>query len=147
MALKFGSVSGLLPKGEHPVTWDEVVQLCGFSHRRRELLQGLLRGAYALREAGVRELFIDGSFSTKKHNPTDYDCCYDTNDVNYDLLDPVLDDFENERARMKEKYHGEFLPAYAAANWPEREPYRTFFQHEKNGRPKGILVLDLATLP
>lgn len=147
MSLKFGPTTGYLPKGEHPVTWDDIVQLCGFSHKRRELLVGLLKGAKALRDAGVQELYIDGSFATKKHNPSDFDCCYDTTNVDYDVLDPVLNDFDNERARMKEKYLGEFFPAFAAANWPEREPYRSFFQHDKNGRVKGILILDLATLP
>lgn len=147
MPLKFGPTTGYLPKGEHPATWDELVQLCGFSHKRQELLNGLLQGAYALRAAGVKELFVDGSFTSKKHNPSDYDCCYDTSTVDYSILDPVLNDFTDERAKMKEKYLGEFFPAYASATWPDREPYRTFFQRDKNGRNKGIILLDLATLP
>lgn len=147
MALKFGSFTGYLPKGEHPITWDELVELCGFSAKRQALLLGLLQGATALRAAGATQLLIDGSFSTKCHNPNDYDCCYYIHEIDPSKLDPVFMDFSNEREKQKRKYLGEFFPAETAASLIPPEPYRTFFQHDKNGRPKGILVLELSTLP
>lgn len=141
-----GPTTGYLPKGIHAASWAELVHAFGFSPKRLELLQGLLAGASALRTAGVTALIVDGSFVTKRHNPSDYDCCYKRAECNMSLLDPVLDDFDNERFAMKKKYGGEYFPS----EWIECgsfEPFEIFFQHDKNGRAKGVVLLDLGTLP
>ncbi len=101
----------------------------------------------ALRDAGATTMIVDGSFVTKRHNPSDFDCCYDQNTVDLRLLDPVLDNFENERAAQKAKYGGELFPAHAIADPFKWEPYEDFFQHDKNGRRKGVIILSLGTLP
>lgn len=147
MIPQLGSFRGYLPKGEHPATWNELVERFGTTSRRKELLEGLLLGARAIRDAGGKELLIDGSFVTKKPRPSDYDCCYDNTQIDYDLLDPVLDDFKDERANQKKKYLGEYFVASDIAQLYPLEPYRTFFQHDKDGRPKGVIILDLTTLP
>lgn len=145
MIPKFGGVTGNLPKGEHAATWTEVVEALGFSETRKQLLVGLLEAAKALRLAGADKLYIDGSFATKKHNPKDFDACYPSAGIDPDKLDPVLMVFEDERAAMKEKFGGELFPAETYATLGQ--PYRDFFQTDRNGRKKGIVVLDLGTLP
>ena len=142
----FGSLTGNLPRGEHRATWDEVVQALGFTESRKDLLSGLLAACKALKLAGVTELYLDGSFATKKKNPCDYDACYSIHGVDPAKLDPVLLDFKNSRMAMKQKYKGEIFPAEAAASFLG-PPYREFFQKDKNGRKKGIVILDLGTLP
>jgi hypothetical protein len=89
---------------------------------------------------------LDGSFTTKKKNPSDYDGCYSSHGVDPTKLDPVFRDLKPPRTAMKNKYLGELLPAEMASSFLG-PPYRDFFQSDKNGRKKGIVVLDLATLP
>jgi hypothetical protein len=139
--------TGKLKAGEHAATWDEVVRRLGFSPRRKQLLDGLLEGARHLAAAGITTLYIDGSFVTRKRNPGDFDCCYDLGGVDFDSLPLVFRTFDNEREAQKKTFGGEFFPAEELANQFPPEPYRTFFQHDHAGRPKGIVVLDLGTLP
>jgi hypothetical protein len=146
MIPKFGGITGRLPAGIHSAAWVDVEKTLGFNSRRKELLFGLLAACHALKAAGVTYVYIDGSFSTKKANPGDWDACYDAANVDPSKLDPVLLDFTNERAAQKAKYKGEMFPASDDATGLG-EPYLTFFQHNKEGKPKGIVALDLGTLP
>jgi len=63
-------------------------------------------------------------------------------DVDPDQLDPVLLTFDRGRAAQKAKYHGELFPAQFAAS-PSGTTFLEFFQCDKEGRPKGIIALDL----
>ena len=60
-------------------------------------------------------------------------------------IDPVLLDFSRGRAAMKLKYGGELFPASARA--AAGVCYRDFFQRDRNGVPKGVLQIDLGSLP
>lgn len=99
----------------------------------------------SLRDAGCRTLFLDGSFVTAKESPEDYDGCWETEGVDFDRLDEVLLTFDAGRATQKAKYGGELF----LADW-EAEPlgplFRDFFQQDRDGNPKGIVVLDLKEL-
>lgn len=69
-----------------------------------------------LQAAGVRRVFIDGSFVTTKANPNDIDGCWEWNeDVDLDLPDPVFLNFSRKRQAMKEKYRVDFF----LATWVE----------------------------
>lgn len=141
--------TGKLKRGEHGASWDEVVQRLGFSPRRKLLLQGLLAAAQQLAAAGVKTLYIDGSFATSKRNPGDFDCCYEVAGIDFDSLPAVFQTFDNGRELQKQTFGGELFPAEWIANEHTipPEPYRTFFQHDHANRPKGIVALDLGTLP
>lgn len=138
--------SGLLPAGIHPVTWPELEAHFGFSSRRQRLLEGLKRGLEALSQAGCRTLYLDGSFASAKVAPGDFDLCWELSGVDPDQLDPVLLEFDLERAAQKAKYGGEFFPSEWAAT-PDGTAYLDFFQLDKlTGATKGILKLHLETL-
>jgi hypothetical protein len=107
---------------------------------------GLLSACYNFRAAGIDLLYLDGSFVTKKANPSDWDACYSTKGINPTLLDPVFFDFSNDRAAQKAKYLGEAFPADASADL-FGEPFLSFFQKTKDGKPKGILAIQLGSLP
>src|SRR5256885_3724265 len=102
---------GNLPAGIHPADWQEVETRFGTSVRRQALLVGLKAAFAALRRAGCRMVYLDGSFVTSKEEPGDYDACWDVTGVAEGLLDPVLLDFSNGRAAQKSKFLGEFFPA------------------------------------
>lgn len=146
MSLQFGGVTRLLPKGVHSVTWDEAYALLAFNDRRKELMAGLLEACRSLKASGVTKVYVDGSFASKKGQPGDWDACFETKGVDSKRLDPVFLDFSDERAAQKKRFLGEMFFAEAAATLLG-EPYLSFFQHTKDGKPKGIVVIDLGTLP
>ena len=109
------------------------------------MLEGLRVAVRVLLDAGCQRVLIDGSFVTAKVHPGDYDGTWDTTGVEFDRLDPVLIDFGNRRRAMKAKYLGELFPA--RANAASGLTFEQFFQQDRQGRPKGIIELDLGTVP
>lgn len=139
------SSTGYLPLGVHKGTWSEVApRFSGNGHRSR-LIGGLLAALMNLAGAGCRSVLLDGSFVSEKVLPEDYDGTWDTFGVDPTQLDPVLLDFSNGRAAMKSKYLGELFPATAAA--APGILYRDFFMKDRNGVPKGVVQIDLGSLP
>jgi hypothetical protein len=137
--------TGYLPPGVHQAPWGEIApRFSGNGHRLR-LIGGLLAALQNLAGAGCRSVLLDGSFVSEKELPEDYDGAWDTLGVQPTLLDPVLLDFSNGRAAMKSKYLGELFPATAAA--APGVLYRDFFMKDRNGVPKGIVQIDLGSLP
>ena len=101
-----------------------------------------------MRTAGCQRVYIDGSFVTAKELPGDFDGCWETAGVDLNMLEglaPVLLDTRAPRQAQKQAYGGELFPADYPADWQGR-PFLTFFQHSRDGTPKGIVVLDLAAL-
>jgi len=133
--------NGELPPGEHQVSLDEVDSLFGHSTARRKLLMRGLRKAVSNFElSGVRALWVDGSFITDKEEPNDIDGCWEySQNVDLEKLDPV---FLGTREEMKNKYGLDFF----IANFVEAEsglPFPKFFQVNRNGDPKGIIIVRL----
>lgn len=137
------SAEGNLPPGIHSATWQEIVDRFGQTARRRRLLVGLQAAVEALRQAGCRTVYIDGSFVATKVAPGDFDACWEPDGVDPLLLDPVLLTFDHGRRAQKAKYGGELfiaqLPADAAGT-----AFLDFFQLDTiTERPKGIIMLKL----
>jgi hypothetical protein len=100
----------------------------------------------ALRTAGYRRVYIDGSFVCAKKMPGDFDACWDTDGVDPEILDPVFLTFERKRAAQKRKYLGEFFPV-SMTEGGTGSTFLEFFQVDKEtGRPKGIILLSLRSL-
>lgn len=136
------TVSGLLPSGIHPATWEEVVARYGGTPRRQALLRGLREGLHALHAAGCQRAYLDGSFITAALNPGDFDVCWEPTGVQAVLLDPVLLEMAPPRLRQKLRFGGEFLVSNARAT-PRGILYIDFFQQDtRTGTPKGIIALD-----
>jgi hypothetical protein len=137
---------GELPPGVHAATLAEVEAVFVTTLKRRVLFDGLRRALLNLTRAGVRRVFIDGSFVTTKADPNDVDGCWEWNDaVNIDLLDPVLLDFAHHRQAMKDTYGVDFF----LADWQEAGSGLTFlefFQRNRADVPKGIVQIDLGEL-
>ena len=86
-----------------------------------------------------------GSFVSAKPLPNDYDGTWETVGVDPGQLDPVLLDFSNRRAAMKSKYLGELFPETFSAQ--PSVLFRDFFQSDRDGVPKGVVQIDLGSLP
>jgi hypothetical protein len=140
------NAAGNLPAGIHPAEWLELLDRFGWTPYRRTLAGGLKAACLALKLAGCERVYVNGSFTTGKRIPNDYDGCWDSAGVNPALLDPVLKTFANGRAAQKAKYLGELFPAGVKADLSGRT-YLQFFQIDKQtGEPKGIVLLDLRSL-
>ena len=143
----FAPATGNLPPGVHEATWDEVVARYGYSAHRLRLLAGLKTALDALRVAGCRRVYLNGSFVTAKVRPNDFDACWEADGVDPDLLDPALLTWSNRRAAQKKKFGGELFIANSAAT-PSGVRYLEFFQGDREtGERKGIVALDLGALP
>jgi hypothetical protein len=134
--------SGNLPTGVHTASWQEFATAFGTTPHRRALLVGLQAALEALRAAGCRRVYINGSFVTVKRRPNDFDGCWDMEGVDPDQLDPVLLTFDRGRAAQKAKYRGELFPAQFTAS-ASGATFLAFFQQDKDGIPKGIIAIDL----
>ena len=137
--------TGQLPPGVHDATWGEVVERFSGNSYRRRLLEGLHAACKALARAGCMSVLLNGSFVSLKDFPGDYDGAWDPSGVDPSLLDPVLLDFSNRRAAMKAKYYGELFveTAFAAPG----ETFRSFFMTDRDGNKKGVVLIDLGSLP
>lgn len=140
------ATSGNLPAGEHMATWQELEDRYGYNPWRRRLLSGLLDALRLLRAAGCSRAWIDGSFVTAKEEPRDFDACWEAKGVDFDLLDERLLTFDQGRATQKAAFLGELFIAESGAG-PQGTLFRDFFQADRDGRRKGIVVLDLRDLP
>ena len=96
-----GSPWPILPAGIHIATLTEIDERFASNPKRRVQFKGLVAALSNLRGAGCRRAFLDGSFVTAKPRPGDFDACWDPTGVNLALLDPVLLNFENNRAAQK----------------------------------------------
>jgi hypothetical protein len=137
--------TGYLPPGVHDAAWALVLSQFGINAHRLRLLDGLLEALRNLAGAGCRWVLLDGSFISLTALPRDYDGAWEPAGVDPTRLDPVLLDFSNGRAAMKARYGGELFPASALA--AAGILYRDFFQKDRNGVRKGVVQIDLGSLP
>jgi hypothetical protein len=139
-----GAVWRTLPPGIHDATLGDVAARFGTTPHRRALTLGLVRAAQALRTAGVGHLYVDGSYTTDKLHPGDFDGCWDPTSLDYSKLDPVLANFTLlGRAAQKAKYGGELFLSSATAD-KIGTTYLDYFQRDKDtGLPKGIIRITL----
>ena len=132
----------ILVPGVHTMSLSDFKSEFAYNDVRREQFDGLVRALRSLKAAGCENVYIDGSYVTKKPVPGDFDACWDRNTVSRNLLDPVLLDFSYPRAAQKRKYLGELFisdfPADPTSNFFE------FFQKVKDSNEaKGIVGLNL----
>ena len=141
----FDTATGYLPPGVHSALWAEVAPRFSMNSHRDRLVTGLYAALTNLAGAGCRSVLLDGSFVSERALPQDFDGAWEPRGVDPGKLDPVLLDFSNARVAMKTKYGGELFPASAAA--APGVLYRSFFLKDRNGLSKGIVEIDLGSLP
>lgn len=136
--------NGYLPPGKHVATWKEFELRFATNEVRNKLIVGMKSALINLKNAGCRTVYIDGSFVTVKKKPNDWDGCWELEGVDNALLDSVIlfaDMFPND---VRRKYLGDLLQQ--APRFPGRD-YITFFQRDRKGNKKGIIVIKLETFP
>ncbi|MGE3227874.1 MAG: hypothetical protein AB7J30_00345 [Hyphomicrobium sp.] len=140
-----GSPWDVLPPGTHAATLAEVETAFAYNPWRRVLYAGLIEACASLVRAGGRTVILDGSFVSAKPVPRDYDACWEPDGIDFALLDPVFADFDNERAKQKARFGGEFFPSTMVALDIGRV-FTEFFQIDRfTGKRKGILSIAINT--
>jgi hypothetical protein len=143
---EFDPTTGYLPAGEHGATWQEILDRFSYTPWRHKLSCGLFNALQLLKAAGCQRAYVDGSFVTAKEKPGDFDACWDTVGVDFDKVDDRLLTFDRGRATQKAAFMGELFIADGYAD-PHGTLFRDFFQTDRDGRRKGIVVIDLRDLP
>ena len=132
---------GNLPPGIHSATWDEFSKRFGFNHYRKKILAGMKSALDNLKASGCKKVYLDGSFTTDKNRPGDFDGCWEVDGIDLEQLDSVLQDFSNGRKAQKGKYYGELFPSTAPN--PSGTMLDFFQQDKETGDIKGIISFDL----
>jgi len=102
--------NGNLPSGVHRMSLKSVARRFGWNAERRRLLSGLARAVSSLAAAGVKRVWVDGSFVTDTEEPNDIDGCWEYDpSVDVDKLDEVFLDLHPPREAMMRKYGVVFL--------------------------------------
>ena len=136
--------NGNLPPGQYVVNTDEIFNRFTWNNKRKKLYEGLVAALKNLAEAGVMRVWLNGSFVTAKDEPADIDGCWEPNpSVDADKLDPVFLDLNPPRTAMKAKYGVDFLVAWVRIADGGNRYVQDFFQEDRNGNAKGILVVEL----
>ncbi|HUW19600.1 MAG TPA: hypothetical protein VMW16_09880 [Sedimentisphaerales bacterium] len=138
-----GGPWNVLPPGVYYATLEEIEARFATSDHRKRLFSGFRKGVLALRKAGCRKIFLDGSFVTEKPIPRDFDVCWDPMGVDISKLDRVFLDFSDRRKKQRECFQGEFFPATCLADG--RHFFFDFFQIDKyTGNAKGIICISVS---
>ena len=141
MTIPLFNGNGELVAGEHHATLKEIEKDFGLSsERRKNLMRGLCNAVSNLKKAGVKTIWVDGSFITDKVEPNDIDGCWEyTNSVDHKVLDKV---FLGSREKMKKKYGLDFFISNIIEGGSNL-PFPKFFQVNREGKAKGILGVKL----
>ena len=135
--------TGLLPPGEHAATLEEIESRFGeSSEKRKELILGLKKAILSFQRAGVKRIWIDGSFISHKKEPQDIDGCWEYHKgVDLSKLDRCF--IHGDRNDMKFRYGLDFFPSNGI-EFLSQKPFPYFFQFSRDGFQKGILVLNIS---
>jgi hypothetical protein len=121
---------GYLPPGIYETSWLEFMKRFAIDPQRQRLAAGLAAAVRKLAIAGCRRVLIGGSFVTSKEHPNDFDGWYESFGLDLNILDPLfLEDVESQM----EVFGGTLFSPPS---------YEGFFQTDREGRPKGVIVLD-----
>ena len=138
------NANGNLPPGLHRVTLEEIRIHFTWNAKRKRLLGGLIRALKNLAQAGVKKVWIDGSFVTDKNEPVDIDGCWEYHpSVDVDRLDKVFLDLNPPRTSMKKKYGVDFLISTRSLLDGQGKTVLEFFQQDRDGNQKGILLVEI----
>ena len=92
-------------------------------------------------------VFLDGSFVTDKPEPGDFDLCWVIDGVDEQKVDPIVRNTRQFRQQQKDKYGGEFYPAWTRTI-DDKGSFFNFFQTDKfTGQKKGIVSINIQADP
>lgn len=148
MALPDFDDAGNLPPGIHSATRDEIAARFGYTPARLALIEGFSRVLNLLVSVGCQRVWLDGSFVTQSErtlgrDPADFDLCWDIAGVDLSALarrEPALEPLRPDRRTLRHNYGGDLFFVLEPLSVGLLED----FQHDREGRRKGIVLLALS---
>ncbi|TDJ50509.1 MAG: hypothetical protein E2O42_04345 [Nitrospina sp.] len=132
-----------LEPGIHEFSLKEIKERYCFNPHRRALFEGLKKAVKIFKSAGVKKIYIAGSFVGDCELPNDIDGCWlCVPSVITKKIDPVLLDLSKGRQKMKDKYGVDFFLANLIES-STGKPFVKFFQTDRDGKRKGIIKIKL----
>ncbi len=136
------------PPGIHEASWEAVVARYGGSPERRLLLVQLRAALDALAASECRRAWLDGSFVGDVERrlgrpPADVDVGWDLAGVDLRrlaALAPALHPLRGRREERRRRFGGDYVAVAA----PLEVGVLAGFQRDREGRPKGLVLLRLA---
>ncbi len=138
------TTDGLLPAGIHGAPWTEVETRFGQSARRQRLLAGLRAVLVHLAAAGCQRAWLAGSFVSAKAMPGDVDMVFDVEGVDPNELHPAFHGPAGLPV-LKASFGVDCYPSHLIEADSDL-PFVDFFQSTRDGRPCGVVEVDLSTL-
>lgn len=112
----------------------------GESDHRKRLISRVLPGLLILKKAGIKTLYIGGSFAPNKEKPNDIDGVFD-------ILECINTGGDLESFLEKEQRQYSLDLSYM--HTPTKltaETHLNFFRRGRDGEKRGLILLDLETL-
>lgn len=139
--------NGNLPPGIYHVSIADIERRFTWTPRRLQLFKGLKNALANLSAAGVEKVWIDGGFITNDPYPNDVDGCWEYKPgIKIDKLDKVFLDWNPPRVAMKKKYGVDFFVKGMLLADAGLDPVEDYFQEDREGNAKGIVVVDIGGL-
>ncbi len=135
------TAEGYLPPGVHKLTWPEFSQRFGFNQHRQGLLVDFQEVGGYVKNAGGQEMHVGGSFVTNKPHPKDIDAAWVNKGVDAEAMPPFLVQGKDTALWVNGDYYA------ADRDFPDIGNWGKALQHTDTGVPKGVVSIDLATLP
>ncbi|WP_316801426.1 DUF6932 family protein [Pedobacter frigidisoli] len=138
---------GFLPPGIHLSTIEKFQERFATNMVRKQIFAGLLRLMADLKRVDCKNIFVDGSFVTKKEHPNDIDVCWDDRGMDYDKVEaglPILWDLTPPRKKQQTVYRADVFPAFIEERGSGKF-FIDFFQQVKGEEhlKKGIIQLPI----
>ena len=146
--LKYLANMNLVP-GIHEISWQVFVEEFGFTDQRQLLIDGMKVALNILITCNCKYVYIDGSFTTKKFKPGDWDGCFDPMGMNlakmineYPFFTDIIFNQGSARKQQKDLFKGEIYPCTTRINLTGNT-FLDFFQTDKDKMQKGIIKLSI----
>ena len=123
---------GYLPPGVYETNEAEFNRRFGFNSYRKQLLSGLNAALISLKQGGCERVYIGGSFITDKAEPGDIDGCFEGLYIDENMIDPIF--IDSDLDAQKARFGVELVFGSNRAG---------FFQTDRHGNSKGIVVINL----
>lgn len=135
------SEHGVLPPAVHPTRLQEFKMKFGFNRYRQKMIeQGFLPVLNELRDNSVRNIFVDGSFVSEKPFPGDIDAYV----LVPDRTHPLFRFIAGRHEAWRRLYGVHCFPAIQKeGGFGSEEHWKSFFGHQRDECPKGIVALEL----
>jgi len=125
----------------HILTYEELINEFGFNESRKEKIKRLLIFLKILKSLGCTDVYIAGSFVSKKDFPNDIDVCVDATNINYLKLTKEYPEFLQttgiEKIRQEHQVHFAAFFDFGSAEILD------WFRKDRDDNPRGLVKINL----